>query len=71
MNFFEVVKDAAAFFYSHLDQSEVVVGQDHVSSIISHVRAGDSHGDPDVGLLQRRGVVYAIASHRHDFPATL
>ena len=27
---------------------------------------GDAHGDADVGLLQRRRVVDAVACHRHD-----
>ena len=48
------------------DGREVVVGQDHVGGILRHVGAGDAHRHADVGRLQRRGVVHAVAGHRHD-----
>ena len=62
----EVVEDAAALLDGGLDGGEVVVGEHHVGGVLGHVGAGDAHGDPDVGLLERRGVVDAVAGHGHD-----
>ncbi|KAK2491851.1 hypothetical protein MC885_006632, partial [Smutsia gigantea] len=48
---------------------ETVLGQDHedhVGGLLGDVRAGDAHGNADVSLLQRRGVVHAVAGHGHD-----
>ena len=44
---------------------EVVVGQHHVGRFLGDVGAGDAHGHADVGGLQRRRVVDAVAGHRH------
>ena len=37
-----------------------------MSKLPAHVRAGPSHGNANVRLPQRRGVVYAVARHGHD-----
>lgn len=50
------------------DGGEVVVQQDHISRLLGHIRTGDPHGNADVGFLQCRRVVYAIACHSHDRP---
>ena len=59
-------KIARPFFDRGDDRGEVVVGEHHVGGLFRHVRPGDAHGDADVGLLQRRRVVHAVAGHRHD-----
>ncbi len=44
---------------------KVVSEQHHVGALLRHVRAGP-HGDTDIGLSQRRGVVDAVADHGDD-----
>ena len=53
------------------DRREVVVGEDHRGGLLRDLRAGDAHGDADVGALQRRRVVHAVAGHRDDVALAL
>jgi hypothetical protein len=53
------------------DRGEVVVGEHHVRGAPRHVGAADPHRDPDVGLLERGGVVHAVAGHRDDLSQLL
>ncbi len=43
---------------------------DQISGFLGRLRAG-IHGHGDIGLSQRRGVIRAIAGHRHQPPACL
>ena len=61
-----VVVDAAALTYGGDDRREVVVGEHHVRDVFRHVRAGDAHADADVGGLDGRRVVHAVARHGRD-----
>ena len=61
----DVVVDAAAFLDRDHDRGEVVVGEHHVGRLAGDVGAGTPHRDPDVGGFDRRGVVDAVAGHRH------
>ena len=61
-----LAKIAAALAHRRDDGGEVVVGQDHVGRLLGDVGAGDAHRDADVGRLQRRRVVDAVAGHRDD-----
>ena len=67
----DIVEHRAAFLDGGDDAREVVIGQDHVGGLASHVGAGHAHGDADIGPLQRRHVVDAVAGHRHDLPLPL
>ena len=49
---------------------EVVVGEDELAGLLGDLRAA-AHGDADVGLLQRGGVVDGVAGHRHDLTGLL
>ena len=62
----QVVEDEATLLHAGHDRGEVVVEQDHVGRLFAHVAAGDAHGDADVGLLERRRVVDAVAGDGHD-----
>ena len=62
----DVVVDAPAFLDGGDDRGEVVVRDDHVRDFLGHVRPGDAHGHADIGFLDRRGVVDAVAGHGHD-----
>ena len=62
----DVGEDRPALADGGDDRGEVVVGEDHVRRLLRHVGAGDAHRDADVGRLQRRGVVHAVAGHGHD-----
>ncbi len=53
------------------DRGEVVVGEDHDRGLLGDLGAGDPHRHADVGLLQRRRVVDAVARHRHDVAGLL
>mmetsp|Transcript_28004 Transcript_28004/g.69930 ORF Transcript_28004/g.69930 Transcript_28004/m.69930 type:complete len:519 (+) Transcript_28004:1557-3113(+) len=45
---------------------EVVVGQHHVARLLRNLSPSDAHSDPDVGLLERGGVVDTVARHGSD-----
>ena len=51
------------------DRGEVVVEQHEVGRLAGDVRAAPSHRDADVGRLEGRAVVDAVAGHRHDVAA--
>ncbi|RUS26263.1 hypothetical protein BC938DRAFT_471005 [Jimgerdemannia flammicorona] len=55
-----VVVDGSALLYCLLDRRKVVVGQDHVCSELSNIRAG-AHGDTNISHAERRGVVDTVA----------
>ena len=46
------------------DRGEVVVGDHHVGRFLRDLGPLDAHGDANVGLLERRGVVDAVSRHR-------
>lgn len=48
------------------DGGKVVVQQDHVGCLLRDVRARDAHGNANVSLLQRRGVVHPVTRHGHN-----
>ena len=66
-----VVVDGAAFLDRAHDRGEIVVGEHQGGGFLGHLGAGDPHGDADVGGLQRRRVVDAVASHGHDVATRL
>mmetsp|Transcript_3642 Transcript_3642/g.9393 ORF Transcript_3642/g.9393 Transcript_3642/m.9393 type:complete len:377 (+) Transcript_3642:540-1670(+) len=49
-------------------RGEVIIEEDDVGGILGHVCTADAHCDAHLGLLQRRGVVHAVARHHHDVP---
>ena len=53
------------------DRGEVVVGDDHVGRLLGHLRPLDAHRHADVGLLQGRRVVDAVAGHGDDLASPL
>ena len=67
----DVVEDDAALMHRLDDGREVVVGQDHVRGLAGHVRADSAHRHADVGALERRRVVDAVAGHGDDVAAAL
>ena len=67
----DVVEDAAAFAHGGHDGGEVVVRQDHLGGFLCDLSAGDAHGHADVGGLDGRGVVDAVAGHGGDVALTL
>ena len=67
----EVVKDETTFFDTIHDGGEVVIHENHVSRFLGNILTGDTHGDTDVTLLERRGVVDAITGDGDDFAASL
>ena len=62
----QVVVDPPAELDRLDDGGEVVVGQDHHRGALRDLGAGDAHGDADVGLLEGRRVVHAVAGHGDD-----
>ena len=62
----QVVVQGTALFDGAHDRREVVVRQDHHRGLLGDLGPGDAHGHADVGHLERRRVVHAVARHRHD-----
>ena len=67
----DVVVDAPPLLDGRHDRGEVVVGEHHVGRLAGDVRAADAHRNPDVSGLHRRGIVDAVAGHRHDMAEAL
>lgn len=65
-----VVVDGAAFFDGALDGGEVVVYENHVGGEFGYVGSG-THGDTNIGLLEGRCIVDAVASHGNNFAGLL
>ena len=63
--FFEVIEDFAALFDAINNRGEVVVEQNHVGCVFGNVRPADPHGNADVALLDRWGIVDPIARYSH------
>src|SRR4030095_4241741 len=59
----DVIIDGPPFLHRVNNRGEVIVSEDHISSLFGHVGPSAPHGDTDVGLLERRGVVHSIARH--------
>ena len=49
----------------------VAKGKDHVRHVLGDVGTGDAHAHADVGALDGRGVVHAVAGHGDDLVAAL
>jgi hypothetical protein len=62
----DVIVDGASFFHGRRDRSEFVIREDHLSRLLRDLGTFDAHRDTDVGLLQRWGVVDAVARHRNN-----
>ena len=67
----DVVVDTATLFAGTDDGGEVVVGKHHVGDVLGNVGAGDAHTHADVGALDGRGVVDAVARHGDDLVTRL
>ena len=67
----DVVVDATTLFAGADDGSEVVIGKYHVGDVLGDVGTGDAHTNANVGALDGRGVVDAVARHGHDLVARL
>ena len=68
---FQVIVDPAPLFDRAGNSGKVVIGQDHIGGLFGHLSALNAHGDPDVGLTQRRSVIDAIAGHANHFTVIL
>ena len=44
----------------------MIIGEDHIGGVLGHLGAGDSHGDSDICLFERRSIVYTVAGHGDD-----
>lgn len=62
-------REKRAFLNASDDRGEVVVLQDHVGRLLAHIRAGNAHGNAEVGLAQGRRIVHAVARHGHNVAA--
>ncbi len=68
---FDVVVHRAPFLDGGADRREVVVGQHHFGGLLGDLGALDAHRHADVGFLQCRGVVDAVAGHGDDLAVGL
>ena len=62
----QVVVDGAPEADRLHDRRVVVVREDHDGGLLGDLGPGDPHRDADVGLLEGRGVVHAVAGHPDD-----
>mmetsp|Transcript_8199 Transcript_8199/g.20312 ORF Transcript_8199/g.20312 Transcript_8199/m.20312 type:complete len:249 (-) Transcript_8199:2161-2907(-) len=59
--------DGSSLFDGRNNRRKVVVGQDHVRGLLGDLRSGNSHGNPDRGLLEGGSIVDSISGHGGDF----
>ena len=62
----DIVEDRPPLVDGRCDRDEIVVEQHHLGGLLRGLRPLPAHGDADVGLLQRRRVVDAVAGHGDD-----
>ena len=62
--------DVAAEVDRAHERGEVVVGEHDLAGLLRDLGAA-AHGDADVGLLERGGIVDRVAGHRHDLAGLL
>ena len=67
----DVVENATAFAYRLDDGAEVVVGEDHLGTLLGNFGTGDAHRDADVRGFDGGSIVYAVAGHSHDIALPL
>ena len=67
----QVVEDQSTFLNTSDDGSKVVIKQDHVSGLFGDIRTGNTHGNTDIGLLERWGIVDTITSDGDDLAGSL
>jgi len=67
----QVVPDAPALLDRRLDAGEIVIGEHHGGRFLGHLGAAQSHRDPNVGLLEGRRIIDAVAGHRHHLALAL
>ena len=67
----DVVEDPAPLPDGLDDRRKAVVLEDDVGGFPADLGSLDSHGDPDIRLLERDGVVDAVARHRRDLSGGL
>lgn len=67
----QVIEDNSTFFDSENDRGEVIVLKNHIGGLFGDIRAGDSHRNANVSLLQSRRVVHTITSDGNDRTSTL
>ncbi len=67
----DVLKDHPSFLDRDTDRREAVVLENDVGRLLREVRPPPAHGNADVRLAERRGVVDPVAEHRDDLSATL
>ena len=58
--------DGAALLNRLDDGAEVVIGEDHIGGTLGDLGTFETHGDTDVGAVERGSVVDAVAGHRAD-----
>jgi hypothetical protein len=68
--FLQVIEDKATFFNTVHDGAEVIVEQDHITSVLSDLRS-TTHSNTDIGLLNGRGVIDTITGHSDDLTKVL
>ena len=56
--------DGAALLDRLDDGAEVVIGEDHIGGTLGDLGTFETHGDTDVGAVERGSVVDAVAGHR-------
>lgn len=57
-----VVEHPTTFLNGVDDRGEIVVSQNNVGSVFGNIRAGLTHGDTDVGTLERWRIVDTVTS---------
>ena len=55
--------DVTAIFHRLYNCCEVIIGKHHRCGILGNLCSGDSHGNANVCLLQRGGVIDAVSGH--------
>mmetsp|Transcript_23970 Transcript_23970/g.52460 ORF Transcript_23970/g.52460 Transcript_23970/m.52460 type:complete len:217 (-) Transcript_23970:1977-2627(-) len=59
----------ASLFDRRNNRSKVIVGQNHIGSLLGHLRSGNSHGNTDRGLFEGGGIVDSVPCHGRNFSA--
>lgn len=58
-----IVEQSSSLLDRRDDRGKVVISQYHISRLLGDITSVHAHGDADVRLLERGGVIHAVASH--------
>ncbi len=69
--FLEVIEYPSALLYSYHNRTEVIIQEDHISGILSHICTCNTHRNSNISLLDSWRVIDTVAGDCYNLPCFL